>query len=134
MEEPCIPPFAYGFDEWHPQMLHFLDLESAGMDFTRGCFRQQYPDQAEADWKAARFFGALARMREMLVAQPDKFESPHASGNRRTISEHVIFALYQIYAGLPDHRVHEKAPVETVLQLAQEAHAKRQRGFRGRAE
>ena len=134
MEEPYQPPFEYRFDEWHPQMLYFLDLESASLDFTRDCFRQQYPDQAEADWKAERFFSAWSRMREMLAAHPDEFGKLSAPGSAGTSSEHVIHAFYQVYAGRSDSRVHEKAPVEVVLHLAEESHAKRQRGFRGRAE
>lgn len=134
MEEPYQPPFEYRFDEWHPQMLYFLDVESASLDFTRDCFRQQYPDPAEADWKAERFFSALSRLQEMLAAHPAEFDKRHAVGSAGTVSEHVILALYQIYAALPDPRVHEKAPVGAVLRLAQESHAQRQRGFRGRAE
>lgn len=134
MEEPYQPPFEYRFDEWHPQMLYFLEQESDSLDFTQDCFCQQYPDQAEADWKARRFFPALSRMREMLAAHPAEFGKLCTPGKAVTSSEHVIHAFYQLYADLPDPRVHEKAPVETVLQLAEESHAKRQRGFRGRAE
>jgi hypothetical protein len=134
MEEPYQPPFEYLFDEWHPQMIYFLDLESASLDFTRECFRQQYPDNAEADWKVGRFFSALSRMRELLVAHPDDFGKLNAPGRARTSSEHVIRAFYQLYAERPDSSVHEPAPVEAVLQLAQEFQAKRQRGFKGRAE
>ena len=134
MEEPYQTPFEYRFDEWHPQMLYFLDLESASLDFTRDCFRQQYPDQAEGDWKAERFFSALSRMREVLAAYSDEFGTFRAQGNGGKPSEHVILAFYQYYAGLPDPKVREKAPVEVILQFAEESHAKRQRGFRGRAE
>lgn len=134
MEEPYEPAFAYPFDEWHPQMVHFLDLKTASIDFTRDCFRQQYPDQAEADWKAERFFRALSRMQEMSASHPDKFGKPNAPGNVGMSSEPVIHAFYQMYAGRPDHRVHEETTIERVLELVQESQAKRQRGFRGRAE
>ena len=134
MEEPYQPPFEYRFDEWHPQMLYFLDVESASLEFTRECFRQQYQDQAEADWKAGRFFSALSRMRELLAAHPDDFGKFHPPGKARTSSEHVILAFYQIYAERPDSKVHEQAPVEAVLKLAQESQSNHQRFFKGRAE
>ena len=93
MEEPYQTPFEYRFDEWHPQMLYFFELESASLEFTRECFRQQYPDQAEADWKVVRFFSALSQMREMLAAHPAEFGNLQVPGNERTSSEHVIHAL-----------------------------------------
>jgi hypothetical protein len=134
MEEPYQPPFEYPFDEWHPQMIYFLDLESASLDLTRECFRQQYPDHAEADWKAGRFFSALSRMREVLAAHPEDIGRLHMPGNARTSSEHVIHAFYQLYADRPDSQIHEQAPAEAVLQLARESQARRQRFFKGRAE
>ena len=133
-EEPAQPPFDYPFDEWHPQIIHFLDLESPSLETVRDCFRLQYSDQAEADWKAARFFPALARMRDLHAADPDSFARLNGMGHTSSRSEPMIRALHEIYSARPDHQLHEETHFGAILQLAQEFHARRQRTFKGRAE
>ena len=56
MDEPSQTPFDYRFDEWHPQMGYFLELEPASLDAVRDCFRLQYPDQVEAGQEVERTY------------------------------------------------------------------------------
>jgi hypothetical protein len=77
----------------------------------------QYPNRAEALWKAKRLWYAMMRMNEILRSYSEEFKGlSTAEEGFGLVSVHIVNAFWRLYSAIPDGQLEGYAPSVAVVQ------------------
>ena len=115
---------AYPPEQWTKDLFEFLRLaESVTTQEARNrmdeCLYRWYPDDATAKWKGDRLLAAYL----WLMRHYRELDQPHVAvvgSSQFSITCHLAYALYRVWAAVPDEKLGGDPDVQRIIELAQE--------------